>query len=80
MVRAGEDGLEAARTLAAALGLKGVTFDRSLTGSSVTLVIGRDFAMPVAVTVNPDFKDANSTSIYGPSVGITADNTDCTKV
>ena len=79
-VSAGADGFEAARTLAAALGIKTVTLDPNATGSHVTLTIGRDFVPPVEVTVNPEFKDANSTSIYGPSSGVTADNNACTKV
>ena len=79
-VTAGPEGFEAARTLAAALGLDTVRLDNAITDNDVRLVIGRDFTMPVAVTVNPAFKDANSTSIYGPSSGVTADNTACTKV
>lgn len=79
-VSAGADGFEAARTLAAALGIKVVTLDASNTGSHVTLTIGRDYVGPAKVTVNPDFADANSTSIYGPSSGVTADNNACTKV
>jgi LCP family protein required for cell wall assembly len=79
-ISAGTAGYEAARTLAAALGIKIVTMDAQNTGSHVTLVIGHNFAPPIAVTVNPDFKDANSTSIYGPSSGVTADNNSCTKV
>ncbi len=79
-VTAGPDGYEAARTLAAALGLKTAILDTNMRGSRVLLTIGRDYADPKAVDVNPDFKDANSTSIYGPSSGVTADNATCTKV
>lgn len=80
VVTAGPDGFESARTLAAALGLKTVVLDPTITDRHAHLEIGRDFALPGAVTVNPDFKDANSTSIYGPGSGITADNATCTKV
>jgi LCP family protein required for cell wall assembly len=79
-ISAGADGFEAARTLAAALGIRTVALDPTNTGSQVTLTIGRDFAPPLGVNVNPEFKDANSTSIYGPSSGITADNSACTTV
>lgn len=79
-VSAGVDGFEAARTLAAALGISIVTLDAKNTGSHVLLTIGRDYVGPSKVTVNPDFADANSTSIYGPSSGVTADNNACTKV
>ena len=79
-ISAGADGYEAARTLAAALGIKSVTYDAKNSGGHVRLVIGHDFSGPVDVTVNPDFKDASSTSIYGPSSGVTADNNACTKV
>ncbi len=79
-ISAGTDGFEAARTLAAALGLSTVTVDPKLTGSTVMLTIGTDYRPPVTVDVNPDFHDANSTSIYGPSSGVTADNATCTQV
>ena len=79
-ISAGSAGLEAARTLAAALGITTVTLDNANTGSHVTLTIGRDYSTPHAVVVNPDFADANSTSIYGPASGVTADNNACTKV
>ena len=79
-ISAGSAGFEAARTLAAALGLTTVTLDPANTGSTVTLTIGTDYRSPVAVDVNPDFHDANSTSIYGPSSGVTADNATCTQV
>ena len=79
-ISAGSAGFEAARTLAAALGLTNVTLDPANTGSTVTLTIGTDYKPPVTVDVNPDFHDANSTSIYGPSSGVTADNATCTQV
>ena len=79
-ISAGSAGFEAARTLAAALGLTTVTLDPANTGSTVTLTIGTDYRAPVTVDVNPDFHDANSTSIYGPSSGVTADNAACTQV
>ena len=79
-ITAGSGGFEAARTLAAALRLKIVVLDPTITDGRVHLTIGRDFVMPMAVIVNPDFKDANSTSIYGPTSGVTADNATCTTV
>lgn len=79
-VTAGPGGIEDARTVAAALGLANVVIDSATVGTHVTLLVGRDWTAPRTVMVNPDFKDANSTSIYGPSAGITGDNSTCTRV
>ncbi len=79
-VTAGPNGLEAARTVAAALGITNIVVDSATASSHVTLTIGHNWTAPKAVTVNPVFKDANSNSIYGPSAGITGDNNACTRV
>ncbi len=79
-VTSGPSGAEQARTVAAALGLTTAVIDSATVGTRVTLTVGSDWKAPQAVTVNPDFKDANSTSIYGPSSGITGDNSACTQV
>ncbi|MHB0929059.1 MAG: LCP family protein [Candidatus Nanopelagicales bacterium] len=79
-ITAGPNGLESARTVAAALGITNITVDSATVSSRVTLTIGRNWTDPKAVVVNPVFKDANSTSIYGPSAGITGDNNACTRV
>lgn len=79
-ITSGERGYESARTLATALGLKSVTLDPNEASSIVHLYIGKDWHDAAAVEVNPAFSDANSTSIYGPSSGVTAENATCTKV
>lgn len=62
-----------ARTVAKALGLSEVKLLKKATTAEIVVVIGKDFKDPVEVRV----KTKPQSSMYGPSEGRAADETDC---